>query len=166
MLSDSEIKELIIMPKKIIKKSPHKILEKKSSTERECNLDLQSLDPQGNFFSVFIRQNINFTELFSIGLCYLPEDKILGRIQLIRYNGAHDNGAHYDKNRDKDGHYGNPHIHWITTEEMKSAVINPQPKHRKITDKYTKFDEALAVFFEDMKIENHLKHFRQITMSF
>ena len=167
MLSDSEIQELIIMPKEIITKPPAKIYEKKSSIH--CNLDLQSLDPQGKLFSVFIRQSIKFIEDFSIGLCYLPEDKILGRIQLIRYNGAHDKGGHYDKNRDKDGHYGNPHIHRITTEEMEPAMINPQPKHRKITDKYNAFDEALAVFFKDMKIGNYLKHFpniKQITMSY
>ena len=68
MLNDSEIKELIIMPKKIVTKPPAKIYEKRSSIR--CNLDLQSLDPQGKFFSVFIRQSIKFIEDFSIGLCY------------------------------------------------------------------------------------------------
>ena len=40
-------------------------------------------------FRVFIRQNTNFIENFSIGLLYHTGDRMLRTIALVRYNGPH-----------------------------------------------------------------------------
>ena len=159
MLTNPEIQELITMPKEIIKKYPAKGYGFKGDkgAQKYCDIDLQSIEPKGKSFSVFIRQNIEFVENFSFGLCYLTEDKTLGRIILVRYNGPHG-----EKSKHEDGHYNKPHIHTITADEIESGSVQPQEKHRQITDKYNTFNEAQVAFFKDMRIINYSNHFSDV----
>lgn len=54
------------------------------------DMELESLD--GNHgFRAFMRQSLEFTEDFSVGLEYLPKDEP-GRFCLVRCNGMH--GGH------------------------------------------------------------------------
>ena len=159
MLTNPEIQELITMPKEIIKKFPLKGYDTKGDkgTQKYCDLDLRSIEPKGKLFFVFIRQNTIFEENFSFGLRYLTEDRVLGCITLTRYNGPHG-----DKSMHKDGHYNKPHIHTITANEIQSGSVQPQEKHRQITDKYDNFNKAQLVFFRDMGIINYSNYFSDV----
>ena len=153
MITDAEIRKLITVRKKITKKSPTKGYNSKQDIQ-VCKLYLQSTAAKKMSFFIFIRQNIEFRENFSIGLNYLRGNNILGdrNIPLIRYNGPHGEKV------TRDGHYNKTHIHHITPKEIESGSIKPKPKHIEITDKYNTFDQALSVFFEDMKIINYSKY--------
>ncbi len=88
MLTDQEIQDLITSHKKIKEKVPAEGY-KENNEHRRCTLALESIPEISNVFSVFIRQNKTFIENFSIGLRYKTEDKVLGSVTLIRYNGSH-----------------------------------------------------------------------------
>jgi len=154
MLTDSEIEVLVVMPKEIIKKEPAKDPGTKNNSHKYYNLELESTNPKGQFFSAYIRQNIQFIENFSIGLRYQTESRSLGKITLLRYNGPHG-----EVSRHHDGHYNKPHIHRITAAEIQSGNAQPQEKHREITNTYHTFEEALMTFFKDTKIPNYSDYF-------
>jgi len=156
MLTDAEIQDLINSPKEIIQKTPATGY-KQEDTQKRCDLTLKSSDSEEQSFSVFIRQNNKFIENYSIGLRYKTQDKDFGSVTLIRYNGSHG-----EKSRHADGHYNKPHIHRITTEEMKSGSNQPQESHREITDKYNTFEEALWFFFGEMCVTNWQEYFPEL----
>ena len=105
-------------------------------------------------FVVFIRQNNRFIENFTIGLRYHTGDKTLGTITLLRYNGPHG-----ESRPQTDGHYAKPHIHRVTEAEIASGSRQPQERHREITDRYSTFEEALYVFFDEIAITNLVEYF-------
>ena len=80
MLTDENIGALIISPKKISKKSPAIGYDSREGTQKYCSLILESVDPEGPSFSVFIRQNSQFIENFSIGLRCQTGDRELGTV--------------------------------------------------------------------------------------
>lgn len=156
MLTDLQIQALLSSEKKITKKSPPKGY-KQEDNHRRCDLSMTSASSEGQVFSVFIRQNIQFEENFSIGLRYKTESRELGTITLIRYNGAHG-----EKSHSEDGHYNKPHIHRLVLGEMAPGSNQPQESQRESTDRYHTFEDALLVFFEDMNITNWLEYFSNI----
>ena len=158
MLTDENIGALIISPKKISKKSPAIGYDSREGTQKYCSLILESVDPEGPSFSVFIRQNSQFIENFSIGLRCQTGDRELGTVTLVRYNGPH-----VEASRHHDGHYAKSHIHRITAGEIQSGSIQPQEKHRRITDKYSTFEDAVVVFFTDTSIANWQNYFPELT---
>lgn len=153
MLTDEEIGELIASRKKITSKSPAKGYQEESGSRR-CSLALEGVDAEKRLFSVFIRQNSQFMENYSIGLRHATQNKNFGSVTLVRYNGPHG-----EKSRAADGHYAKAHIHRLTAEEMESGSLRPQEKYREITDKYAIFEDALAVFFRDTGITNWQDYF-------
>lgn len=155
MLTDAEIQSLINFPKEITQKVPAKGYKQENGNQR-CNLTLKKIGAEGSF-SVFIRQNSQFIENYSIGLCYKTQDTDLGSVTLIRYNGPHG-----ETSRHTDSHYNKPHVHRITAEEMASGSNQPQERHREITDKYNTFEEALYVSFSEMCITNWSKYFSEL----
>lgn len=155
-MTDQEIQELIRSPKKIKKREPARGYNEKDG-HRRCNLVLEDNSGDEKAFSVFIRQNSVFIENFSIGLVYQTKDKTLGSITLVRYNGPHG-----EMSLNKDGHYAEPHIHRITAEEVQSGIMQPQEKHREITEKYGTLESALKVFFDDIGVTNYLQYFPEL----
>ena len=154
MLTDAQIQELIAMPKRILSKEPANGY-KEEGAQRRCNLVLAASPPGDGEFDVFIRQNLEFVENFSIGLHCKASAHPKG-ITLIRYNGPHG-----ESSRDPDGHYAAPHIHRITQEESAKGSVEPQEKHRELTDRYNTFEQALPVFFSDVGVSNYDKYFAE-----
>ena len=157
MLTDQEIQDLIRSPKEIKEKIPVRGY-KEEHGHRRCNLKLESTeDKEIKLFSVFIRQNSFFLENFSIGLRYQTNDRMLGSVTLVRYNGPHG-----ETSRSQDGHYAEPHIHRITAGEIESGSIQPQESHREITDRYSTLEEALNIFFFDIGVVNYSEYFPEL----
>ena len=88
MLTQQRIQELIKLPKTIVRRRPSHGYREEESGSRRCDLDLRSHGQDDGTFAVFIRQNLQFAENFSIGLRYRA-DLPLGAITLLRYNGPH-----------------------------------------------------------------------------
>ena len=153
MMTDRDIQDLIQLPKIIGSKTPSAGY-KEENGHRRCELDLQAMSDDDITFAVFIRQNNRFIENFSIGLRYHTGDKALGTITLVRYNGPHG-----ESRAQTDGHYAKPHIHRITEAEIASGSRQPQESYREITDKYSTFEQALHIFFEDTAVSNHADYF-------
>lgn len=156
MLTDSEIRALIILPKIITSKDPATGYKEEDGHQR-CRMKLESASGDGKEFSIFINQNDTFRENFSIGLRYKTMDKALGAVTLVRYNGAHG-----ETSRNQDNHYHQPHIHYITAAGMQSGSNEPQESHREVTDKYDIFEDALRCFFEDIGVGNYLPYFPEL----
>ena len=155
MLTQQQIQELIDVPKTIVSKRPRHGYREESG-HRRCDLELRSHREDDSTFAVFIRQNLQFVENFSIGLRYraaLP----LGAITLVRYNGPHGetSGA-------PDGHYAQAHIHRITEQELASGSTQPQERDRTITYRYATLEQGLSVFFDDAGVSNHDEYFPEL----
>ncbi len=160
MLTDQAIQDLIRSPKEIKRKVPNTGYKDENNHKR-CALTLQN--QEGESFWVFIRQNNNFIENYSIGLRYQTNNSELGSITLVRYNGPHG-----ETSRSQNGHYDKPHIHRMTATEMDSGSTQPQEKYREITNGYNTFEQALEVFFGDIGVINYLEYFpesRQMSLS-
>ncbi len=149
-ITDRAIQDLIQLPKAIQSKTPARGY-KEESRYRRCTLSLQAVDER---FTVFVRQNKEFIENFSIGLRYLSGDRTLGTITLIRFNGPHG-----ETSRDPDGHYAVPHIHRISLDELKSGSTEPPEKRREMTDRYATFDQALDEFLDEIGVTNRDQYF-------
>lgn len=106
-MTDQEIIDLIACPKMIISRQPAQGY-RTDNFQNRCDLDLRAADGEGGQFKVFIRQNTEFIENFSIGLRFQTGSRQLGLITLVRYNGPHG-----ETSRTSDGHYAQPHIHCI-----------------------------------------------------
>ena len=163
MLTDVDIAELISRPKMIVKKTPASgYLEE--SRNRRCDLELVDIEDDRCEFRVFIRQNTDFIENFSIGLRHRPiGDPTLATLTLVRYNGPH---GEYSIN--PDGHYAVPHIHRITEAEIASGSYQPQERHRELTDRYSTYESALRVFWGDIGVHNEAninRHFPGLMQS-
>lgn len=156
ILTDEQIQHLLDVPKKITKRTPAKGYNEENNHKR-CDLELETTTDSEVRFSVFIRQNSKFIEDFSIGLLYRTNDRTMGTITLVRYNGAHG-----EFSRHPDGHYDQPHIHRITEQELASGSKRPQVKHREITDKYISFEQALRAFFVDVGVTDYVDYFPEV----
>ena len=69
MLTDAKIQNLIEMPKLVVSKTPGRGYTTESN-QRRCRLELVADGDPDKQFTIFIRQNTNFIENFSIGLRY------------------------------------------------------------------------------------------------
>ena len=155
-MTDQEILGLIACPKTIIRKDPPRGYREDNSNRR-CDLQLVANADDAAAFRVFIRQNLEFIENFSIGLRYranLPNSR---DITLVRYNGPHGEVA-----KASDGHYNKSHIHRITAEEIAAGFTQPQEKHREITERYAVLAQALGVFFRDIAAGNYAQYFPEL----
>ncbi len=153
-LTDKQIQDLLNIPKTIAKKSPAREAYREEKNQKRCDLELYTPSDDGTELSVFIRQHSKFIENFSIGLRYQTNISSLGTITLIRYNGAHG-----ESSRHQDGHYALPHIHRISEQELAVGNTNPQESRREITDRYSTFEQALRIFFEDISVSNFAEYF-------
>ena len=157
LLSDSDIARLVYLPKTIQTKRPVAGYREVNGYRR-CELDLQATSGDGTPFSVFVRQNLTFTENFSVGLRYFTGDGRLGSLTLVRYNGPHG-----EYSRHPNGHFAMPHIHRITEDEIASGSSEPQEQKREVTQRYRTFDQALLTFFSDIAAANFEEHFPNLS---
>ena len=158
-MTDQEIHSLIACPKRIVARYPSSGYRIENHSRR-CDLDLEtaiapvSAGYWGGSFKIFIRQSVEFVEGFSIGLRYQTSIYPVEFITLVRYNGPHG-----ETGRDADGHYALPHIHRITAAELSQDNLQPQEKDRQITNRYSTFEQALTIFFNDIDVTNYIVHF-------
>ena len=153
MLTNKKINELIKCPKIIIEATPKNGMaaDKQSSLIMRKNLKLQSKEEQ-HLFDVFIRHNTKFIEQFSIGLLFKTNDKTVGKITLIRYNGEHG-----QNDWSRENHYSAFHIHKISEKLLKAGIY--EPKDIKITQQFSTFDSAMNEFLRHLHIVNYAKYF-------
>lgn len=149
-MTDQEILDLIACPKLMVRRLPAKGYRTENLQNR-CDLELQAAGGEldGDEFKIFIRQNTEFIENFSLGFRFQTGIRLLGLITLVRYNGPHG-----ESSRALDGHYDQPHIHIITARELAKGSLQPQENGREITDRYRTLDEGLRVFFDEAGVTN------------
>lgn len=152
-MTEQEIQNLLDIPKTIGEKTPARGY-KEENNQKRCDLELETNSLDNEKFSVFIRRHNTYIENFSIGLRYHSSGKALKVITLVRYNGAHGESSLHP-----DGHYALPHIHRITAQELASGSSHPQERHREITNRYSTFEQALRIFFEDVGVTNYAEFF-------
>ena len=174
-MTNKEIKELVECSKKIEEKNPREGYKANGAYKR-CDLTLSSAEnmpdktkdsvsqkiedskksDDSNIleFHVFIRQNQNYMENFSIGLIYKFSGFKNG-LNFVRYNGPHDSDS-------KIPHHLYPHIHQMTEEDIQSGSLNPKPTKVKKTNKYNSLEEGLVVFFKDIKVINWREYFPEL----
>ena len=155
MLTDQDIGNLIAEPKRITAKDPARGYREEKG-HRRCDLELESLTNGEDRFEVFIRQNSQFIENFSLGLKYLNRGAIPRSFTLVRFNGPHG-----EISIQPDGHYAVPHIHRISAIEVEAGSIQPKERHRELTDRYLTFESALVAFFEDIRVSNYIEYFSE-----
>ena len=153
VFTDQQLEDLIVMPKVLRSREPAMGYKTQDRSER-CDMKLSPEGSEVIEFEVFVSRNLKFIENFSIGLRYNTNLQNLGKITLLRYNGAHGETSHAE-----DGHYARPHIHRLTSKDVEFGIIHPTERDRKITDKYGTLEEALDVFFDDINITDFGKYF-------
>ena len=160
-MTNKDIQDLINTPKRIHNKEPKKGYKTENGYKR-CNLILIGGENNKIRFEVFIRQNQEFLENFSIGLVYKSSD-LQKSLNLIRYNGPHDSETmeNNKKNRGK-SHHPMPHIHTMKEEDIGSNNSNPKPTNLEITKKYNSLEEGLLAFFKDINITNWQSYFSEL----
>ena len=157
-LSDLDLRNLVAVPKAIVKKIPTNGYVNESG-HRRCDLELESSQgPETDVFAVFVRQNLRFIENYSLGLRYRSGDPVFGTITLVRYSGPHG-----EVNRDRDGHYATTHIHRLTAQELRRGSRQPAERHRELTDRYSTFESALRTFFADTGVSNFRSFFPELS---
>lgn len=159
MITDQEIHSLITLPKVITSKDPLRGYHEENRS-RHCTLYLVSSDQTNRKFSVFVRQTVLFPKNFSIGILYLDAPGNLSDSPLTRYNGSHG-----DNSRAPDGHYEQPHIHYLTAAEVASGSRKPPERLIVNTDKYSTLEEALPIFFTDTNTQNYINYLPELLHS-
>lgn len=132
--------------------------------KREMKLDgaqmrnaakLIALNETKGEFTIFMRQNVDFPENFSIGLAYSPHD---GReaITLLRCNGKH---GDYNGTFDPDHPHWDFHIHKANEESIEAGYA-PEKFATKTTE-YASFEEAIQTFVKEINLnaQDAQKHF-------
>lgn len=148
-MRDSEIEYLIRCEKKVIE-PPHKNFHIVGANKR--NDFKVSADNDDKLFSVFLRQNIEFQENFSIGLLYHFEGK---KVLLFRVNGNH--GEVVTNPLKPSPHFGY-HVHKLTENEFDLGNYY-DPKLHTETEAYASFDQAIVFFIRHVNIIDGLSHF-------
>lgn len=156
VFTDKQLEDLVDMPKALRSRKPAMGYETVNRSER-CEMKLSLEGNEIIQFEVFVRRNMEFIENFSIGLRYNTNLQNLGKITLLRYNGAHG-----ETSRAKDGHYARPHIHRLTSKDIELGIIDPSERDREITDKYITLEEAIDIFFDDINLTDFGKYFEAL----
>ncbi len=155
-LTERDLKELREMPKTIQSKVPRRGFREESGHLR-CDLTIYAPSDPIFRFEVYIRQTMRYIENFSLGLIYHASDREHRAITLIRYNGAHG-----EQTLTPDGHYAQPHIHYLTAEELAQGYLQPRELRRELTDLYSTFEDAIPVFLHDIGVSNVNTYFEDL----
>ncbi len=113
-------------------------------------------DDDAYHFRVFMRENLQLTNAYSIGLIRITEEN--GEIVLCRYNGRH--GQH--RNQIEKEIIESEHIHMYNQEYVANGYRADGYAIRAHT--YTHFKQAVFVFFKDMHIVNYADFFPELVV--
>lgn len=129
----------LISCKKLITELPTREF-KEENRHRRKDMRLRDETDLKRVFSVFIRQSLEFSEDFSLGLVYLSTDG--KRMTIVRYNGQHEQtNDPYDLAKT---HF-QYHIHKATPENLNNGRYEKHPA--AATAAYASFEEAMFEFF-------------------
>jgi len=150
--TDEEIERLIRCAKRVVQPPRKTMRDRQGSLRNE--MTIESVE-EGRHFYVFMRQNIDFNENFSIGLRFLASDGGQ-QICLIRFNGPH---AHRELKSDSEQSHWHAsfHIHKAKVENISAGLKEDQFAFK--TDRYASFQEAQAEFFREINLTDALDYF-------
>lgn len=114
---------------------------KEERGHRKQDFEMMSIDDEHHFIG-FTRQNLHFTENFSVGLLYNPKSE-REKITLVRYNGPHGENIEIE-------HHESFHIHYATAERINSG--KKAEGHVETTDRYGSFEDAIQVFVKTINL--------------
>ena len=147
VLTSNEIAALIKEPKEISPKARSNRF-KLQDQHRRYSLYLISLTNPESMYHVFMNQNVNNTDNFSIGLRFRKSSHHVF-VTLTRYNGPHRTFEEYPGD-----HHVKPHKHYVTPDELSLGILEPKPGRIEITSEYCTFDEATRVFYTNICVVN------------
>lgn len=148
--NDESINSLISCEKLVVEAPTRDY--KQQNRHLKKDMTLHSLN--GEEFMVFIRQSLEFSEDFSLGLVLRsPEGK---RITLVRYNGQHEQSNYPIELAKPHFQY---HIHKVTVDNIKNGRYEKHPAEP--TPRYASFEEATVAFLVDIGLNKAdvIKHF-------
>jgi hypothetical protein len=136
--TDAELEALIAVPKLITDPPRKDMLEEGGHRRNDFKCESAG---GGDRFRVFMRQNSEFPEAFSVGLAYvLPEG---GELILIRCNGPHGPVVNNPLANSGIPHY-DFHIHSANSANMANGLR--AEAGGELTTEYGTFEDALAYF--------------------
>lgn len=138
MLSNIDIEVLLKTKKTILQVKPK---DKSHYNHKETEITLE--DENSNIFNIFVRENIDLPERFSVWLIWYDQES-KQQFLLRRYNGSH--WEHTNKHS-KEIIKGN-HIHYYEYDDL-------QTTYAKKADDYQSVMEALKAMFEDIHTTNY-----------
>lgn len=141
-----EIDALIRCPKKVVE-APRRTMRQEGAYLRNAAKLAAVNEVEGDFL-IFLRENEDFPENFSIGLIYSPRD---GRdaITLLRCNGKH---GDYNKSFDPEHPHCDFHIHRATERAIEAGYA--AEKFADKTMEFASFEEALQVFVKMINLNS------------
>jgi hypothetical protein len=143
-MTDVEIQRLLKLPKQV--SDPPTKNWRTEELHRRKDFGLVSKDGECRF-RVFARQHVRFTENFSVGLEYEPDDGSVSVI-LLRCNGPHG-----DFNRAVDPthpHY-HPHIHTASAEAIEAG--ERAESRAAITCEFSSVKQAIRYFLNAVAVD-------------
>ena len=142
--NQTEVEALISCPKEV-SEAPKREM-KLDGAQKRNTAKLVALDGTNGEFTIFMRQNVDFPENFSIGLAYSPRD---GRetITLLRCNGKH---GDFNSNFDPQHPHWDFHVHRASDKAIEAGFA-PEKFAIKTTE-YASFEEALQVFVKQVNL--------------
>lgn len=138
--TDDDLAQLISCAKRILQ-APKKEMRTEGQMQRN-EMTLESLDGRHQF-RVYLRQSLQFSENFSIGLDYAPMDEP-GTFCLLRCNSMH--GAHRIH-----PHHLHYHIHRCKAEDVNAGLRDA--RHVEVTLEYAAFRDALSYFLVRVNVQ-------------
>jgi hypothetical protein len=144
--TDEELDHLLKCPKKTTT-APKKMMRIEGKHKRN-DLKVESVDGLHRF-EIFIRQNTEFEENFSVGLIYISSEEARS-FTLLRCNGKH-GGTNVNP------HHAYFHIHRATAQDLNND-INAE-RSTETTSEYASLPEALAYFFRLIRLNDASDHF-------
>ena len=145
--TSNEISALIKEPKEISPKARSNRF-KLEDQHRRYSLYLVPISKPESMYHVFMNQNVNNIDNFSIGLRY-RKSRLYEYVTLTRYNGRHRTFEEYPGD-----HHVKPHKHFVTPEELRLGILEPKPGIIEITSEYSTFDEATKAFYTNICVVN------------
>lgn len=146
MLTNNSINDLIGYQKSITSK---KFNPQKEGKYYRKNIEIGCDDLHEGFFSIFIRQHIEFVGNFSIGLLYHYGGK---KINLVRLNGS--------VTQHEAIHHRQPHLHFLTEDDINNGRESA-PSNRLGNLNLVSFKDAISYFSTKVNIDNYREYFNR-----